>query len=162
MLKIIDKNLMNALTTKAENSDRLRTHYNLHDNLEEPIHRLCIAAAPDTYMRPHRHQNKWELLIILRGKATVIIFDDNGKVQNKIQLSHENNSVLEISKGIWHVFYSESSETILMEVKAGPYVPITSEDTASWAPEEGNSKTFEMLNFYRSCKKGEKKHEKPL
>jgi cupin fold WbuC family metalloprotein len=157
MIKLIDEILMGKLTEKAKQSDRLRTHYNLHSTLEDPIHRLCIAAEPNTYMRPHRHQDKWELLILLKGKASLILFDDSGTVIEKFNLSEEGTSAIEIQKGVWHVFYSEKSGTILLEVKAGPYIPISSEDSAPWAPQEGNDGTMEMLEFYKSCLKNQKK-----
>ena len=157
MFKLIDKKLMNNLTEEAKQAARLRTHYNLHSSLDAPIHRLCIAAEPDTYMRPHRHQDKWELLVLLKGQASLILFDDDGTVIEKLYLSENSTSVIEIERGVWHVFYSEISGTILLEVKAGPYIPISSKDFAYWAPEEGTEKTIEMLNFYRSCIKKQKK-----
>jgi len=148
---------MNELSDKAKNSNRLRTHFNLHDSLDEPIHRLCIAAEPDTYMRPHRHRDKWELLILLKGLATVVLFDHDGTVLEKIELSNNSTPVLEISKGVWHAFFAQKSNTVMLEVKAGPYIPLAPEDFASWAPAEGDENVNEMLDFYRNSTTKQKK-----
>ena len=162
MIKIINENLMNELSEKAKKSDRLRTHFNLHSELDEPIHRLCIAAEPDTYMRPHRHRDKWELMIILKGKASIILFDDRGKVIKKTALTQNGTAAVEIEAGVWHVFYAEESGTVLMEVKAGPYKPTAPEDSASWAPKEGEEGTNQMLNAYRSCRENQQINIKEL
>ena len=79
-MKIIDAAKMAELTKLAEESPRRRTHFNLHESLDEGIHRLCIAAEPDTVIHPHRHKDKWELFFLLKGAADVYTYDDSGKI----------------------------------------------------------------------------------
>ena len=77
-MKIIDAEKMAELTLLAQASPRKRSHFNLHESLEEGIHRLCIAAEPDTVIHPHRHRDKWELLFVLKGVIDTYIYDRFG------------------------------------------------------------------------------------
>jgi cupin fold WbuC family metalloprotein len=60
--KLIYQALLEQLTSDAVGSTRLRTNYNLHPQLDDPVQRLCNAMEPDTYVRPHRHPQEdcWE------------------------------------------------------------------------------------------------------
>ena len=79
-MKIIDKQLLDKTSEQAKQSPRLRMNYNFHERLDDPVNRLLNAMEPDTYIRPHRHLNpdKDEIFLLLRGKAVVFIFDDQG------------------------------------------------------------------------------------
>jgi cupin fold WbuC family metalloprotein len=79
-MKLIDRNLIAQLHDKAVVSPRLRTHHNLHASHEETIQRMCMAMEPGTYIRPHRHPDKWELLLIVSGEMLVLTLDAAGKV----------------------------------------------------------------------------------
>jgi cupin fold WbuC family metalloprotein len=156
-MKIVDKDLMNRLTAEAKAAPRKRTHFNLHESLDDSIHRLCIAAEPETYMRAHRHSDKWELMIILRGAMTLLTFDNQGIVEERIELNAKNGSkCYELPAGVWHVFNVTEPGTIMMEVKSGPYIPIPDEDSANWAPAEGEEKAKEFEIWYRTAQPGDK------
>ena len=62
---------------KAANAERRRAHLNVHETLDANVQRLFIAIEPDTYMRPHRHQeaHKWEFFLVLTGAIDLLIFD---------------------------------------------------------------------------------------
>lgn len=157
-MKVVDLSLMDRLSAEAKNAPRLRTHYNLHESLEESIHRLCIAAEPGTYMRAHRHSDKWELMIILRGAMTLLTFDDQGKVLERIELNAEIGSkCYELPAGTWHVFNVSQPDTVMMEVKSGPYIPISENDSAQWAPAEGEEGSEEFEKWYQTAQPGDKK-----
>ena len=136
----IDDKILDELVDNAADSHRKRVHYNLHSDLNDKIHRLCVAIEPGSYIRPHRHFNphKWELMIILRGKMAVLLFDDIGKVINRVELTPgKGNSSVEIPHNIWHTFISMESGSVIFEIKSGPYFKPIESDFASWAPKEG-------------------------
>ena len=54
-MKKLSEDLFQELVQKALSSPRKRTHYNLHDDLGDPVQRLCVAMEPGSYVRPHRH-----------------------------------------------------------------------------------------------------------
>ena len=157
-MKVVNNELTDRLSTEAKTAPRKRTHFNLHESLDEEIHRLCIAAEPGTYMRAHRHRDKWELMIILRGAMTLLTFDDQGTVLERVELNAEKGSkAYELPVGAWHVFNVSQPDTVMMEVKSGPYIPIPEEDSAKWAPAEGEAGAADFELWYRNAQPGEKK-----
>ena len=139
-MKQIDKNLLTALSTQASASPRKRAHHNIHPQLDDPVQRLCIAMEPCTYVRPHRHMQPetWEILLILTGSVALLIFDDNGKVLERIKLVAGGDvTAVEIPSNTWHAVASLQTGTVVFEVKQGPYAPITENNYARWSPVDG-------------------------
>lgn len=157
-MKIINDKILDELSKNAIESPRKRAHYNIHPNLDDKIHRLCIAIEPGSYIRPHRHYKpeKWELMTLLKGSITVLTFDDKGTVTSRQNLVAEEALILEIPSDVWHTFIANDSKSALLEVKRGPYsLPIDS-DFASWAPKEGEAKVNEFLEWFYVAKVGDK------
>ncbi len=158
-MKIINDKLLDDLSVRAADSSRKRVHYNLHADLDEKIHRLCAAIEPGSYIRPHRHLNpeeKWELMIILRGKIKALIFDNNGKVLETMVLTPGcGASSVEIAANEWHTFVSLEPGSVIFEIKSGPYIRPPEMDFASWAPEEGSSETERMIERFINAEKGD-------
>jgi len=159
-MKIINNSLLDELSEKAVDSPRKRAHFNLHPNLDDKIHRLCIAIEPGSYIRPHRHYNpaKWELMTLLRGSITVLTFDDNGIVTNSQILCSGQSLSIEIESDVWHTFIANDSKSALLEVKRGPYSRPIDSDFAAWAPEEGDAKVTEFLEWFNVANVGDKIH----
>ena len=104
-MKIINKQLLDETSERAKQSPRLRMNYNFHEQLDDPVNRLLNAMEPDTYIRPHRHLNpdKDEIFLLLRGKAMLFIFDNDGNITEKLLLDPLAGSYgAEIKPGIWH------------------------------------------------------------
>jgi cupin fold WbuC family metalloprotein len=139
MVKFITDDTLKELTQQARQSPRLRMNYNLHAELDDPVQRLCIDFEPGTYVRPHRHPQRWECLFILSGSALLLIFDDDGEVVQRATLSTEGPvHGLELPANTWHTLAGLESGTVLFEVKQGPYIKPDEKDFAAWAPAEGD------------------------
>lgn len=139
-MKILDNRLLAELASKARSSPRLRAHHNLHESLDEPCQRLVIAMEPGSYLQPHRHlvHPKPELFIVLRGLVTVLIFSDAGDIISPHALSSYSGTLgFEVPPGVWHTAVSFAEGSAFVEVKPGPFQPISPEDWAPWAPAEG-------------------------
>ena len=144
------------LISKAEASDRKRSHQNLHEELDDPFQRMVIAIQPDSYVRPHFHARKPELLVCLRGELGVMIFESNGDVKEAIRLTPgPSNPGCEIPAGTWHSLVALSEGTIFLEAKPGPYTPFSPEDFASWAPEADTDDVPAYMNSLRDKLAGE-------
>lgn len=157
-MKLIDTTVLDALTRKAQESPRKRAHFNLHPNLSDPVQRLCIAMEPGTYVRPHRHSDPetWEVLMILRGSAAILFFDDKGKVLERTALGINGQvTAVEFPQNTWHAPVSLESGTIVFEVKQGPYKPIEEVNLAPWAPAEGKPESTKFLEWYKQAKAGD-------
>jgi cupin fold WbuC family metalloprotein len=155
-MKLIDRELVTALHGKAATAPRLRTHHNLHPGHDDPIQRMCMAMEPGTYVRPHRHPDKWELLLIVSGDMRVLYFDGAGKVVNVTRLTAGGPSYgIETPTGTWHGIVTLAPATLVFECKAGPYAPTQERDFAAWAPPEGHAKTAEFERWYKSAQPGD-------
>ncbi len=131
-MKCVTRELIAELLEQAAASPRRRAHHNFHPTLEDPIHRLLIGAMPDTVFPTHRHRTKWELFTLLHGEVEAIFFDSDGREIERHILSPDGEcSVLEIPAGQWHL-YRVRRPSVILEVKPGPYEPISPEDTADF------------------------------
>ena len=138
-MKIIDQELLDALSAEARGSARRRRNHNLHPRLDDPVQRLFNALEPGTYIRPHRHvsTDQWELFLVLRGAVDVVTFDDAGRVLTRHCLSAGGRETgVELSPDTWHSLVATSPGTMVFEVKPGPYEPLKAKDFAPWAPAE--------------------------
>lgn len=146
-IRLIDKQVLDETSGKAKLSPRLRMNYNFHE-LTDPIQRMLNAIEPGSYIRPHRHKHpdKREIFLLLRGKGAVIIFDDSGRVTDVHLLEAGGEKLgVEIPPGAWHTIVSLEEGTVFFEIKDGPYVEITDKDFAPWAPAPGDTNQGEYL-----------------
>ena len=125
---IINDQLLDNVTVKAEESPRLRMNYNLHDSLDAKAQRLINVLLPGTPQPIHRHKHTAETYIILRGKMFVVFYNDLGAQTERILLDPTNgNYGVQIPKGQWHGI-EVIEPSAIFEVKDGPYTPLEPED----------------------------------
>ena len=125
---IIDNKLLNGITERARENERLRMNYNLHETLDEKVQRLFNALEPGTVVPIHRHRQTAETYILLRGRINVLFYDDNHNETAKYPLDPlKGNYGVNIPKGQWHTLEVMES-SVIFEVKEGPYKPLSSED----------------------------------
>ncbi|MDY5238499.1 WbuC family cupin fold metalloprotein [Bacteroides helcogenes] len=134
-MKLITEELLDSVTRQAKESPRLRMNYNFHTTMDAPIHRLLNALEPGTYLPPHRHTDKEETYLVLRGSLLVFFYDEEGNAIEKAHLNPvEGKYGLEIPPYTWHSIIALESGTAIFEIKKGPYQPLSPQDLASWAP----------------------------
>lgn len=123
-MKIIDENLLDEVSAQAKASPRLRMNYNFHQSFDEKCHRMLNAVEPGTDIPIHRHPDKDESFVILRGKVRSTTYNDDGSVIDCVVLSQEDGIYgVDIPKGTWHKLESLEPASVIFECKAGPYVP---------------------------------------
>jgi len=141
-MKNIDTALFEGMRAEAQRTPRRRVHYCLHESPDDPVQRLVVEMEPGTYIQPHCHRTpaKWELFLCLAGSASVLFFDDAGRLTEKIAIVAGGPRYgVEIPAGVWHTLIIEEPGTLLMEIKPGPYAPLPQEDFSPWAPAEGEA-----------------------
>jgi cupin fold WbuC family metalloprotein len=151
-MQIVTHELLHQVIAGAQASPRLRMNHNLHPSDHSRCHRLLNAIEPASYIRPHRHldQEKDEAFILLSGKLGVMTFDENGAVTDRVLLSHASGVVaVDIPHGIFHTAISLASGTVFYEAKAGPYLPLTADETPAWAPLDSEPLSQEYLQQLR-------------
>lgn len=125
---IIDDQLLDNVTAKAEASPRLRMNYNLHDSLDAKAQRLINVLLPGTPLPIHRHRHTAETYVILRGKMFVVFYNDMGAQTERYLLDPtQGNYGVQIPAGQWHGI-EVIEPSAIFEVKDGPYTPLEPED----------------------------------
>jgi cupin fold WbuC family metalloprotein len=139
--QIVSGSTLDQMAREATQSERKRVHLLLHEGHGDQVQRLIIVTQPETYVRPHRHPEQWEMLVLLRGSGDLLQFDADGRIVSRASMSAQT-PVAQIPMGIWHGFWVAEAGTAIMEVKPGPYRP---SDFAEWAPPEGDVRVPEFL-----------------
>lgn len=125
---IINDELLDKVTAEAQTSPRLRMNYNMHDSLDAKAQRLINVLLPGTILPIHRHRHTAETYVLLRGKMFVVFYDEMGGQTDRYLLDPTiGNYGVQIPKGQWHTVEVIEPSAIL-EVKDGPYTPLTPED----------------------------------
>lgn len=151
-MKVFKAKDLNDLSELAIRNQRKRQHQNIHNSYQDPCQRFFNAIEPDSYIRPHRHSNTGgeELLIGIRGKLALIVFDDLGSITEVIRFGSLNSSDqfavgAEVQPDKWHTVISLEKGSVLLEVKAGPFNPNAAKEFSEWAPSESSGEAENYL-----------------
>ena len=128
-MKLINSELLNSVSAKAKESMRLRMNYNFHENSESKSQRLLNALEIGTELPIHRHRHTAETYVLLRGKIKVLFYNDNGELTETTLLDPlEGNYGIDIPAGQFHTIEILENDSVIFEVKDGPYTPLEEQD----------------------------------
>ena len=126
---IIDKQILNELSSHAKSSPRLRIAMDLRNTPEDNSQRMLNALEPGTIMPIHRHLASSETVVLLRGKICWHFYDDNGKETESVLLDANSDvRCLNVEKGRWHSLECLESGSVLFESKDGKYEPLKEDE----------------------------------
>ena len=129
MVEKISQAVLDDLTDQAKASPRLRMNLDLRNSAEDQSQRMLNAIEPGSPLPIHRHRKTSETVVCLRGHLREIFYDDNGKVTETIDLAPASDCVaLNIPAGQWHTVEALESGTVILEMKDGPYEPLSPDD----------------------------------
>jgi len=135
-------------STLARQSPRGRIIQRLHKRDDAPLHRMFNVMQPGSYARPHRHCTppKAEAFIVLSGAVRFVAFDDRGDILQCLDMRPGSATFgVDIEPGVWHTLIALEPDTILFEVKNGPYSPASDKDFADWSPAEDTPESARFL-----------------
>lgn len=144
MRKISDIQL-NELFQTSRNNSRLRTNFNYHYQLTDPLQRLLNVMQPTSFVRPHKHHNpdKREAFILLAGRAAVLEYNSQGQITDYVILSKSGRFYgVDFDANVWHSIIVLEPDTAIYEAKDGPYEPNSDKNFAPWAPNETSTDTI--------------------
>ena len=146
----IDQALVDQKAQDARNSDRQRDIHVLHTGDEDTLQRMLNALQPGTYVTPHRHVAvpKAEAVVVLRGSLGFVRFEDDGSYDeaNFVHIDPKRGVFgVDYRAGVWHTFIALEPDTVVFEVKPGPYDAATDKEFAPWAPAEGEAEAADFL-----------------
>ena len=145
---VIDQALISQKAADADKNPRKREIHAFHENDGESLQRMLNAVQPGTYIRPHRHATKVENLLLIQGVLGFITFEDDGNIADSrlVLLSHENGNIgIDCRAGFWHTFVALAPDTVVLEIKAGPFDAATDKEVAPWAPAETSAEGAPFL-----------------
>lgn len=147
---VVDRALIEQKIKDARKNNRKREIHNFHSFDHETLHRMLNSIQPGSYIRPHRHLDppKDEGFVLLKGSAGFVILDAEEGLMKKefILLDLERGTYgIDIRAGVWHTLFSLEPDTVLYEVKPGPYTPLTDKDFAPWSPSDNSPEAADFL-----------------
>ena len=121
---IIDNKTLDNLTAQAKASPRLRMNLNFHQSLDEKCHRFLNAVEPGANIPVHRHPEKEETFVVLRGRIRVITYNDDGTIIDDMLLNpSEGRYGVNVGMNVWHTVEALDPGSVIFECKEGPFVP---------------------------------------
>lgn len=140
-LCVLDQALLERAVQYARESPRQRVIAPFHRQPEDTLHRMLNAVQPGSYVHPHRHLDppKPEAWVVLRGAVLFLTFHEDGRVDQRVVLRAGGARFgVDLVAGVYHSFIALEPDTVIYEVKSGPYVASTDKAFAPWAPAEGS------------------------
>jgi cupin fold WbuC family metalloprotein len=126
------------LKEKALLNPRKRIRLCAHPGVDAKVHEMLIVHARDAYVRPHKHLDKPESFHVIEGLMTVLIFDDQQKLLEKIPMGPPDcgrDFFYRLARPAFHTVVIESEIAVFHETTGGPF---NRSDTLfpAWAPED--------------------------
>lgn len=151
----ITQALLDELTAKAKANPRLRMNMDLRNSDKDQSQRMLNAIEPGSPLPIHRHRKTSETVVCLRGRLVEEYYDElERRCTETIELSPNGPVVaLNIPAGQWHTVRVLESGTVIMEVKEGPYEPLSDVDVLQM--EEGRSIKEEVVERLKSFMENE-------
>lgn len=137
-MKHLSQGTLKRACADASASPRKRKNHNFHRH-EEAVQRLLNAIQPDSYVRPHKHEGveKFEFFVVLQGRAGIVIFEDSGDIKETHVLSVSGPlRGIEIPGETYHSLVGLLPDTVVLEIKEGPYDPVGSKSFLEGFPDE--------------------------
>ncbi len=151
-MQLISQSLLDAVSDDAKASARRRKNHNFHLDDQDICHRLLNALELDSYIPPHRHlsPSKAESIVILRGRVGILFFDSEGQISQHCALQPDSELLgVDISPGVYHSLVALAPGSVFFEAKAGPYVPLTADERAAFAPTENTPEARAYLAWMK-------------
>jgi cupin fold WbuC family metalloprotein len=144
----ISRDLLEGAIAVSHSSPRRRVIQPFHRDESALLHRMFNAVQPGSYIPPHRHLDppKAESWLVVRGSLAFFTFDEQGNIQECLAISAAGDVFgVDLEPGVYHTFLALEPDTVVYEVKSGPYSPSTDKTFPPWAPREGSAEAAAYL-----------------
>ena len=132
--------MVGDLLAASKQSPRQRMLQRVHKDHADPVHRMFNGLQPGTYIPPHRHLHpeKSETVLVVAGAMLFVEFDDQGTMLGHTLLQPGTEIFgIDVAPHVYHTFVALKPDTLIFEVKTGPYEQSSDKDLPDWAPREG-------------------------
>jgi cupin fold WbuC family metalloprotein len=131
--------MVGQLLALSRESPRKRMLQRLHKSLDDGTQRMFNALQPGTYITPHRHLHpaKSETILVISGSMLFVRFTEDGDIESHTLLQPGTETFgVDVAPNVYHTFIALKPDTLVFEVKDGPYAQSSDKDIPSWAPAE--------------------------
>ncbi len=114
---------INSLIEEGRLSESRRSRIILHESNDSKVQEMIIVLFSDSIIKPHFHpEGKPESYHVIEGELIVNIFDNDGKIINKIELNTFNQKFYRADGNVIHQPISKTEYTVYHEVYTGPFI----------------------------------------
>jgi cupin fold WbuC family metalloprotein len=149
-IKRLDRKSIDCIASQARQSPRLRQNYNFHDSAER-VQRFINILQPGTYVRPHRHcrdrgVNGFEFFLVCQGALGMIVMSDRGEiVATELVSAGGKVWAIELPEATYHTIVALTPDTMILELKEGPYDSSTDKEFLDEFPAEGTNAAKQLV-----------------
>ncbi len=129
------------LRSRVNESPRGRVRLCAHRGSGQALHEMLILLRQDSYIRPHRHLGKCESFHIVEGEVDVVLFAEDGKIDEVVQLGDASSGrsfYYRLADPVFHTLVIRTPLLIVHETTNGPFHREETE-FAPWTPEEDDA-----------------------
>lgn len=128
-LSLASRATIEELKAVARQNARGRARICFHASPEALLHDMLIALCSTTSYQPHKHLNKAEAFHLIEGRLRVVLFSDDGVVENSFELAGANDAgavgvsfYCRIPVNKFHTVVPLSETVVFREVTDGPFM----------------------------------------
>jgi cupin fold WbuC family metalloprotein len=121
----------------AAGNPRLRSRLCTHPDTSSDLHEMLIVHHREAYVRPHKHFDKPESFHLIEGTAQVVIFEDDGRIRDVLEMAPYGRGALcyyRMPEQVFHSILITSEWLVFHETTAGPFDPSRTA-FPDWAPD---------------------------
>jgi len=140
--------MVSNLLSMSRETSRKRMIQRVHKSDSAGVHKMFNALQPGTYIMPHRHMHpeKTETILVMSGALLFVEFEDTGEYRTHTLLQPGTEIFgVDVAPNVYHTFVALKPDTLIFEVKDGPYTTDTDKDVPDWAPREGSEEAEPYL-----------------
>lgn len=138
---LLDQEVLERGLAASRGSPRRRIMLPVQRSVVEGVQRLLNFLQRGSYARPHIHPapEAIEHVVVVKGAIGFLAFDEAGcvVVASRLEAGNPAGCLIDIEQGVWHTLVALADDTVVVEIKRGPYNAATDKIFAAWAPEEG-------------------------
>ena len=153
-LQRIDQTLFDSVARKALQRPRKRLNHNLHQS-SDLVQRFLNVLQPGTYVQPHRHVREtqgagFECFLVLQGSIGLLLFNAQGELIQRERLDAEGPlRGIELAEKQFHSLVALQANTVMFELKQGPYQPTADKNFLDMYPVEGTAQAVQQEQRWR-------------
>ena len=102
-----------------------------------------MPQRPGSYVHPHRRNGSgtgFECFLVLQGAIGLLLFNGDGEIQQQLHLSAAGPTHgIEVAEDQFHTLVALEADSVIFELKQGPYQPSQDKDYLSGFPQEGTT-----------------------